>query len=202
MKRTPMVFGVLVFVFFWAQPVISQSLDWEIQFRNESTREYMPINEIIKMENYSGFSLAVKPDSDSYCYVIFYDSDRETHVLENQVLKGGIEKPLGPWWIEEPSGVQTMYVVMSRSRQTDLEGLMALRESNPDSRLHSNNLYREIVSLQNRVSSLGEPASAIVTGGGTTRGADTTRDAGTNSQILATRFSGKEIYVRPIRIGQ
>ena len=179
----------------------SESLDWQIQFLSGRARESMPLNEPIMMENGSEFRLAIRSESDSYCHVISYGSDKQIEVLHNQVLKGGTSLNLGPVRVNESSGTEsateTLYVIMSLSRQINLERLIEYFVNNKSSQQHTNNLYREIVRLQRAVSALGEFPSEIITSGGTTRSADS---ADTLSQSLATKFTGREIYVIPIAI--
>jgi len=200
MKKMTTVFITILLLLCLPQFLVSQSsgsLDWQIQFLSGRARESVPVNEIIMMENGSEFRLAIRPDSDSYCYLISYDSDRQIEILHNQILKGGTTLNLGPFRINESSGAkiatETVYVIMSLSRQTNLERLIEYFNNNQGSLQYTNNLYREIVRLQNAVSALGEPPSEIITSGGTTRAAD-------DGQGLATKFTGKEIYVRPIAI--
>ena len=190
MKKMPVMF-VLCFVLYLPQPVISQSLDWQLQFLRGSVRESVPVSEIIKVEKNSEFNLVIKADTNCYCYVIFYDDARQCHVLHNQAIRAGVELPLGPYWITEPSRTQTVYVIMSMSRQTDLERMITAHGRNPDSRQNNNNLYGEITKLQN-ASSPGEQVKPIITRGGTDR------DAGNTSQNIAAKFSGKDFYVWPI----
>ena len=179
----------------------SESLEWQIRFLSGTKMESLPIDEIIMMENGSEFRLVITPDLDSYCYVISYGSDRQIDVLHNQILKGGTPLYLGPVRIYGVSGAgnatETLYVIMSLSRQINLERLIEYFDKNKGSQQHTNNLYREIVRLQRAVSILGESPSEIITSGGTTRSTDKTDNIG---QSLATKFSGKEIYVIPIAI--
>ena len=167
----------------------AQTLSWDIKFLQGRARDSIPINQIIRMETGEVFQIIITPASDSYCYVVYNDSEREIHVLHNQALKAGADLVLGPFQLEEPPGTETLYVVMSLDRQTRLEELIKNHESNPGSRQHSDNLRREVGSLQNAASGLGEPASAFIASGGTSR---------SGSQEYATRFTDKNIYVRAI----
>jgi len=195
MKKAPIILVILFSVLCLPQPVISQSsqsLDWQIQFLRGSTMESVPVDEVIKMEKNSEFSMVIKADSNSYCYVIFYDEDRQCHVLNNQALRAGVELRTGGW-INEPSRTQTVYVIMSLSRQTDLERMITTHGRNQDSRQNNNNLFNEIAKLQN-ASSPGEQVSPY-----NPRGSGD-RDGGNTSQIPAARFSGKDFYVWPISV--
>ena len=189
------VFVAVFFVLLMPASLASQSLDWQIQFLAGSTRESRPINEIINMENGERFRMVVRADSDSYCYVVFLSSEREIYQLHDDTfIRRGTERIIGPFDIEPPSGTETIYVIMSHSRQTNLERLIETNARNPSSRQNFNNLFREIGNLQASVSSLGEPATAIITSGGTSRG------TGTESESFATRFTGNNMYVRTITI--
>jgi len=169
----------------------AQTLSWEIKFAKGKAQESVPIDKIIRMETGDTFQITITPDADCFAYVICQDSERQIIVLQNRPVAEGNEIRLGPFMIENPPGTETLYVIMSRERQVKLESLIQEYNRNKDSRQHANNLYREIVNLQNTASSLGEPASTFIASGGTTRG---------GAQENATRFSDKKLYVRPITI--
>jgi len=187
MKKT---IAALLFVFMGVC-LYAQTLTWDIKFFNSKTRESFPISKIITMETGQYFSISLEPDSNCFSYIILYDSNKKISVLYDAPLTKGEKVNLGRAKLEEPSGTETLYVIMSLSRQTKLESLIQSYKNDPDSRSFANNLYREIITLQNAASKLGEPASAFIPSGGTTRG---------TSQEYATRFSGKEMYVRTISI--
>ena len=192
MKKMTLALAVALFVFCLPFPLFSQSLDWQIQFLRGRNRESTPINRAIRMENGDAFMLVIKADADCYCYVICYDSEQQIDTFFNEAIKGGSEISVGPIGLIEPSGTETMYAIVSVSRLADLERLIDQNENSP-SRQNTSDLYREIVRLQNAASDLGEPATAIITSGGTSRGA-------ADEQSFATRFTGKEMYVRSISI--
>ena len=196
MKKMPVVFVILFSVLCLPPPVISQSsqsLDWQIQFLRGSALESVPLDDAIKMGKNSEFNLAIKADSTSYCYVIFYDDDRQFHVLHNQALRAGVELRTGGY-INEPSRRQTVYVIMSLSRQTDLERMITAHGRNPDSRQNNNNLFNEIAKLQ-KDSSPWEQDGPNITRAGGNRSGNTAIESGNTSQIPATKFSGKDFYV-------
>ena len=201
MRKMPLAYVAILFLSFLPSPLVSQSsksLDWQIQFRSVKIREpkpiLKPINEEIAVENGSECWLVIKADADSYCYVVCYTSDKDLFVLHNQALRGGAEKTIRIGVVRDPPGIETIYMIMSLSRQTNLEKLIENFEKNKGSRQHFNNLYYEVVNMQNTVSGLGEPVGTIISSGGTTRSTDG------DDQNFATKFSGKEIYVRPITI--
>jgi hypothetical protein len=142
------------------------------------------------MENGEDFLITVIPAADCFGYIVYYDSNREILVLHDGPMNGRNEVHFGPFEVEEPPGTETLYVIMSLERQTKLEGLIQTFNSN-QSRQNANNLYREVVSLQNTASGLGEPASVFIASGGTARG---------EYEEYATRFSEKKMYVRAISI--
>jgi hypothetical protein len=184
----------LIFLFSAFLSLHSQSLTWDIKFLKGNPQESVPISRQIRMETGDTLQLTINPETDCFCYVIFYDSERQISVLRNAPIQSGVEVKIGPFELEEPSGVETFYVIMSLSRQSNLESLIQAFNANSNSRQNANNLYNEVANLQKSASNLGEPASSFVASGGTTRGTP-----GETSQ-QATRFSGKNIYVRAITI--
>jgi len=181
-------------LFFAAGVLQAQTLSWEVKFLRGSQQDSVPISRQIRMETGDVFQIAIKADADCFSYVVFYNSSREIRILRNAPLAGGTEINISPLVLEKPSGVETVYVIMSLERQANLESLIQAYNNNPNSQQHANNLYREIVSLQAAASELGEPASAFIASGGTTRG------AAANSAQQGTRFTQKAMYVRAITI--
>jgi len=169
----------------------AQTLSWNIKFFKGKERETVSISRIIRMVTGETFQIAIKSDDDCFCYVICYDSDRNIFVLKDLFLSGGSEITTDAIEITDPSGTETVYVIMSLERQMQLENLIKNKKSNPNSQQDINNLYREIIRLQNEASGLGEPANTFIASGGTTR---------SSSEEYATRFTDKDIYVRPITI--
>ena len=169
----------------------AQTLSWDIKFLKGKPRESVSISQIIKMETGEDFLLTITPALDCFCYMVLYDSERQISVLYNEPMKAENEIMFGPFKVEAPSGTDTLYVIMSMSKQTKLESLIQYHKENPDSRQHSNNLYREVVNLQNTASGLGESAGVFIASGGTSRG---------STQVYVNRFSEKNMYVKTITI--
>jgi hypothetical protein len=188
----------IIFIFFFlyiGASLQAQNLSWDIKFLKGAAQESIPISRQIRMETGEIFLITIKPETDCFCYVVFYDSSREIFVLRDAPITGGVEVNVGPFELEDPPGVETIYMIISMNRQTDLEKLIQAYNSNPNSRQNANNLYHEVVNLQTTVSNLGEPASSFIASGGTTRGASNNAQ-----QTQVTRFSGKTMYVRAITI--
>jgi len=168
----------------------AQNLSWDINFLTGSEQTSTPISQIIRMETGDVFQFSIKSDTDAFCYIICYDSKRDILVLHNGRLTGGGENLFGPFNVEDPSGAETIYIIMSLENLPDLEGLIQ-NFNRAKTRQSTNSLYRAVVNLQNRVSRLGEPKSAFIPIGGTSR---------SSSQQYVTRFSGSGLYVRAITI--
>jgi len=169
----------------------AQALSWDISFLRGSAQESAPISQIIRMQTGETFELSITPNAAAFCYIIFYDSQRKVFVFHNEPLTANTERTFGPFQLEAPAGTETIYVIMSLQRQANLERLIQAYNNNPSATVQANNLYREVVNLQNSVSRLGEPASSYIPSGGTTRSA---------VQRHVTRFSGRDLYVRAISI--
>ena len=187
MKKITVVF----FLFTAAVCLQAQTFFWDISFRRGKARESVSISQIIRMETGEDFLIGITPAADCYAYVLCYDSNREITVFHNEPMKGGTDIYIGPVKIVDPPGTETLYVIMSLKKQTKLENLLRSFNNRPDSRQRMDNLYREVVKLQNAASGLGEPAGAFIASGGTAR--SDTRD-------YVTRFSEKNMYVRAITI--
>ncbi|MCL2043753.1 MAG: DUF4384 domain-containing protein [Treponema sp.] len=187
MKKITFVF----LSFFVAVLLPAQTFSWDITFLKGMERESIPISRIVRMETGETFLFTITPATNSFCYVIIYDSARKVFVLHDQPLRGGEEILFGPLRLDGTPGTETLYVIMSVEREVMLENLIQAHRNNPHSQQHSDNVHREIIRLQSTASELGEPASAFIPSGGTTR---------STTQEYTTRFSGRSMYVRPIVI--
>jgi hypothetical protein len=185
--------GILLFHAQEIFPQQAQDLAWEIQIQTEGRGAAIPDSQAITVETGRDFCIFITPESDSFCYVLSQNSGRNFFVLYDQGVRGGNEIILEPLAADNSPGRKTLYVIISLERQTRLEGLINTYKSNPNSNRHANNMQGEIAGLQDRVSGLGEPASIIISTGGSTRGRGTAADS-------ATRFSGRNMYVRAITI--
>jgi hypothetical protein len=180
---------ICVVFIFTAVCLQAQGFSWDIKFLQGKNQESVSIARTIRMETGENFLITIKPDSTCYCYVVCYDSERQIFVFKNELITGGSEIYLGTE-ITDPPGTETLYVIMSLEKQTKLESTIQTF-NNSASQQNANNLYKEVVNLQNAASALGEPAPVFIPSGGTTRG---------SSEEYTNRFSGKNLYVRPISI--
>ena len=166
----------------------AQTFSWDITFLRGRTQESISISQIITMQTGEEFSIRITPASDCFAYVVAYDSDRQIIVLHAGAVQGG-DNIYQRLRLTYPPGTETLYVIMSLTRQTELERLIRIQRNHPTSQRHTSNLFREVSRLQNAASRLGEPSIEIIPIGGTDRGIS-----------LGTRFSDRNLYVRPITI--
>jgi len=169
----------------------TQSLTWDIQLQREKEWEAIPKSQIITAESGQTVSFFISPASNCFCYIISQNSERKIFILHDQPIKSEMEIKIDPLQADNSPGAKTLYVIMSLEKQTKLEEAVKNYKGNLNSQRYANNLQGEIAKLQDKASSLGEPASALITSGGTTRGM---------TQELSTRYSEKNLYVRTITI--
>jgi len=170
----------------------AENLSWDITFVKDvkGSQESVSISEMIEMKNGEFFQITIKPETNCYCYVIAYDSNRQVWVLnKDHAVKGGVPFFIDPIEIDGPAGTDIVYIIMSLERQTKLESLIQAY-NNRNSQQNADALREEVLSLQNTVSKLGEPVPRILSVGGTTRG----------TSVYVTNFSDKNGYVRSIAI--
>jgi UTP:GlnB (protein PII) uridylyltransferase len=190
MKKVTMGAVLIIAAVYICQEAQAQTFSWDLRFMQGQKRESVSVSRTVRMETGEEFLIAIKPDTTSYCYVLCYDSEHQIYVLKNEIVTGGSEVYLDPIEITDPPGTETVYVIMSLERQTKLESLIQTYNKS-STQQNANDLYREVVSMQNAVSALGEAAPSFIPSGGTTRG---------SSEEYINHFSGKSIYVRPIII--
>jgi hypothetical protein len=169
----------------------ANDLTWDIQFQKGRDFEPVPKTQIISVENGQNLSMFISPASDCYCYIISQNSARKIFILHDQPVKGDMEISVDPLCVDNTPGQKTVYVIMSLTKQAKLEESIKNYKSDTSSQKFANSLQAEIAKLQDSVSVLGEPSSALVASGGTTRGM---------TEEYVTRYSKKDIYVRAITI--
>jgi hypothetical protein len=170
----------------------AQTLEWDLMFLkmggSSGAAETPQISRTIRMKAGDLFEITITPASECFCYVVMYNAAKEIVVLSNRHLEGSEVINTGLLPIERRQGTKTLYVIMSREKQTEIENLIQIFNKDP-SLPNKDNLHNEVVRLQKITSDLGEPPSIIIPGGVTERG---------NSDF--TRFSERETYVRIIAI--
>jgi hypothetical protein len=191
MKKLFLICLLIGIAVFQVQAQKAQNLIWDIQLLKGKDREPLPKTQTITVENGQNVFIIISPASDCFCYVLSQNSERKIFVLHEQPIKGEMKIRVNPLQADNTPGPKTLYVIMSVEKQTKLEELIKDYKNNLTSQRHANNVQGEIAKLQDTASGLGEPSSALITSGGTTRG---------DSEEAATRFSGKNIYVRTITI--
>jgi hypothetical protein len=159
-------------------------------FLRGKEEESVSVSRVIQMQNGQYFCLSINPASDCYCYIVLYDSEKQIIVLYDKVVKAEDPVKTKQVNINGPSGTERVYVIMSLKPQQKLEGFIKAQRDNPSSTQAINNLYREITSLQDVASKVGEPSSTFIRIGGTTRSA----------VQYVNRFWDKDLYVRTITI--
>jgi hypothetical protein len=162
----------------------AQNLTWNLKFLKGA--ESVSVSRIIQMETGQPFQFTITPDLNSYCYVILYDSDRKIEVYHSKQLNNSVI--FGPWSLGGTPGTDIFYVIMSLERQDRLESLIETYNRSRSAQ-NTENLHKEIINLQNKVSEPGEPPGIFIAGGGTTRGDE-----------YINHFTGKNLYVRPINL--
>jgi hypothetical protein len=130
--------------------------------------ESLPFNRVIRVENEDTVELRLASDADCYCYVLIRGSGGEIAVLNSVPLTGGA----GRSWrvkLESPPGSETIYVIMSASRQDDLEKAIrdyrdGAKEKNADA------VYHEVLKIQSGGMRGKERPPETSLSGATTRG--------------------------------
>jgi len=195
MKKTFLICFFIGIVVFQVQTQNTQELTWDLQILKGGEREPLPRSQSITVESGQNIYIVVSPFADCFCYIISQNLEKKLFILHDQPVKGEMKVRVNPLQADKSPGVKTLYVIMSLARQTKLEDFIRSYKGDLNSQQYANNVQGEVAKLQDTASGLGEPANALVTTGGTTRG-----EAEEGERAIATRFSGKNIYVRTVTI--
>ena len=196
MKKTFLICFFIGIVVFQAQAQNTQDLTWDLQLLKGGQREPLPRSQSITVESGQEVFIVVSPSTDCFCYIISQNSERKLFILHDQPVRGERKVRVNPLQEDKSPGEKTLYVIMSLVRQTKLEDFIKSYKGDLNSQMYADNMQGELAKLQETASGLGEPARALVTTGGTTRGGE----AEEGERVIATRFSGKNMYVRTVTI--
>ncbi|MCL2265544.1 MAG: hypothetical protein FWC22_05825 [Treponema sp.] len=168
--------------------VHAQTLTWDIKFLRLQPQKFESVSDTITMETGNQFIFTVKPDVNAYCYVVAKMSSGAVAVMHSQPMKGSVEIFFGPFALAEPVGSETIHVIMSLERQTNLENLINAFQKESDSKHHADSLYQEVMRLKNDALA-NETESKYIP-----------LDTAGAMQHYVTRFSGGALYVGTIFI--
>jgi hypothetical protein len=144
------------------------------------------------------FTIRIKSEANSYCYIIQYGPDRKVTVYHDEQLNAGVEKAFSPI-LTSSAGVDTFYIIMSAKRETKLENVIKAYKRSPSSRQVNSNVYYEALAIQKADEPLGEPPQRFTISGGTARGTPANVPAD-NPPGGTARYSGRNRYVRSISV--
>ena len=185
MKRA--LFGVLllwVAQFGWTQT----DFDWTLAL---SSNVNVSFSQPIEMRTGDNFSLYLRTETPSYCYIIVQDSEQKVQVVKSARLDAREEVRLGPIRILPPSGREVFYIVMSQTEQRDLSTRISAYERNSTQR-NAREVINEVLALRRTVAVLNENPERPVYMGGAFRGGE--------DGFNGSEFSGSNFYVKTITI--
>jgi hypothetical protein len=129
-------------------------------------------------------------DSKAYAYIFFFGVDGSIAVLESAGYPENyaeiLPSPYETYTITPPGGTERIYVVVTASRQLQLEKLMAKGGTDPGAVLD------EIKRIQQSTSTITEAPQKPVPIGGVARGG--------MESVQATQFEGQKTYVQILRL--
>ena len=181
--------ALITVLFIWiVQSGWSQTnFDWTLALSSNAATN---LSQPIKMETGDDFTLYIRSETPSYCYIILEDSQRKVQVIKANRLAAREPFTL-TITLTPPSGSETFYVVMSQIELRDLRTRIIAHERNTSPR-NARDLTTAVLTLRRDVSVLRENPERPVFMGGAFRGAD--------DSFNGTEFSGANLYVKTIII--
>ncbi|MDR2094053.1 MAG: hypothetical protein LBP76_00855 [Treponema sp.] len=144
------------------------------------------------------FTIKVKPQANTYCYIIQYGPDRKVTLYYDAQINAGTEKAFEPV-LTGSAGIDTFYIIMSSKRETKLENVIKAYRRSPNVRQVNSNVYYEALAIQKADEPLGEPPQRFTISGGTSRGTPANVPSD-NPPSGTARYSGRGRYVRTISV--
>jgi len=204
-KKNRKLFAVLI-LFLSNILVFSEtktSIKWKLSLVIEDATEVKTdeLSHIINLPSGTEYSLLIESESSSECYVILEKTDKTSIILFDGHLEAGNQMYLPDenfgddvFTVDSSTGIEKIYVIVSKFQQTDLEKLLNKKSSKTIDKNLSDKILDEISFLKQNVSSYTEqPVKPAVTGG-------TTRSLQIKRIVPYTEFDGADVYVKTIRI--
>jgi hypothetical protein len=172
-----------------AQDLTEQTFGWRLSVTDAAGR-FLDFTHTLNLERGNIITVAIQPEKDCYGYVVRRGEDAGITILFDGPLTARRERFFYPG----PSfRLDTFYVIMTLSRQEDLDRLIADYRKDPDSPVKANALYDAVLAVQTRVNSTARPVAEFTTIGGAT-----TRGTKTEEGFLGVRYSEAGVYARTI----
>lgn len=189
-------FGALAAIMLLALPCMAQGakgLTWKMAFLkgdlvNAASQD---LAKPIEMENGGKFRLYLElAESRAFLYVLYRGADASFATLANGQITGpgGLFLPseMETFTVTPPSGTETIYVVLTKDRQSGLEKLLSKKKKD------ANAIVEEVKRIQRSTAESTEIPQKPVPIGGAYRGEA--------ESMQASQFEGRETYVNILRL--
>jgi hypothetical protein len=142
--------AVLIFLALACLPALfAQEFSWKMEVARLSPGgqdESLPFHRVIRIADDETIELRLVAQSDCYSYVLIRSSGGGIKILNGVPLKGSAQRA----WrvkIESPPGSETIYVLMSSSRQDGLEAAIRDYKERADGK-NAEAVYHEVLKIQ------------------------------------------------------
>jgi hypothetical protein len=185
----PVVLALVFVLGAGAQDPAEGTFGWHLSVTDSAGR-FLDFTRALNLESGDSITVAIKSEKDCYCYFIQRGEDSGITVLFDGPLPAQRERFFFP---VSSFRLDAFYVIMTLSRQEDLERLIAGYRQDPASPLKANALYDAALALQTRANSTARPAAEFTSIGGAT-----TRGSKGGASFQGVRYSGAGAYARTI----
>jgi hypothetical protein len=185
--------NILALVIITLVPLTAQStgLAWKLVFLRwtKGDMESLPFARPIALQDGTQFQVLVAMEGAGYAYVLYEDTNGSVAVLfqgevkEGQLISLPSEKK--SFQVTPPDGTERIHVVVAKSRQAALEGLLKRLPTN------SQTVIDELARMKATLSTVAEAPEKPVPMGGTFR---------TMPDMKVAEFTGQDSYVKTIRL--
>ncbi|MDR0656483.1 MAG: hypothetical protein LBG22_09245 [Treponema sp.] len=193
--------SVLCFLFMgvvYAQT--SNPFYWDLYIKKNPGDEALdPGRTVFNLNTGESLNILTMPQTDCYCYIIHSGAEQGIVILSDGLVQAEVEKSVT---LPRNSGTDTVYIILSLQRQTELEKLIMNYRRNPGSASNFRRVISELQRLQEETNGQGRPGARYSSlPGAVTRGSSPgPSEDGSSPPQGAIRYSGMERYVRIISV--
>lgn len=166
----------------------AQEFEWSLGLVNARQNRGLDFSRPVRLTHGDIINLYIQSTADCWVYIIAQDSDRNVVVFYSGRIFAGRQFRTNPIQLLPPSGQDTIYLIVSRNPETDLDERIALYEKDSAFR-NGRNIINAALSLRREYLDLAEAPERPVQLGGTFRG---------TTAFDGTRYSGADRYFKTI----
>ena len=146
----------------------AQSFEWTLGLVDYKQSRSLDFSRPVNLKRGDAVNILVQSSADCWLYIIAQDSDRNVVVFHSGRIRAGEAYRSNPIQILPPSGQDTIYIIVSRNQEKNLEERIAAYTKDNEFR-NGRNVVSAVLEMRREILSLAEAPDKPVPLGGAFR---------------------------------